>query len=436
MLISIIIPCYQQEIYLERALDSIQLQNYHPLEVIIVDDGSVTPVTYPEKEYSFPINLIRKSNHGLSAARNTGIDNAAGELIKFLDADDTLLPGCLTAQAACIGKSPRSISVIGYKDIDEDSEISRDIYPAFGDVIPALMIDNLAPVHSFLFRKQDLIDAHGFDVTTRTSGGCEDYDLIFRMALNKASFISLHEVGVVYHRRSGSMSTNVENMKKAMLDVWLYNVSILLKSDEKMRSSYLIPILSGLSLRLDKRPILIPHEFDDLIIELVKKLNQLGSYLSPGESQLLLGFIYKHADLFPLYQPLRLISGSASSSISIKTQELLDYRVYLLGTGYRFDDQRLNKILSLGRKHNNRFAIYGAGEIGSRIYKLLQSAGIVPACLFDKNPARSNHKYNIPILLPSEIHSANIDAVVIASDAYYQEIYELLMSACPDIEVV
>src|SRR5690606_14957865 len=345
MLISIIIPCYQQERYLERALDSIQLQNYHPLEVIIVDDGSVTPVTYPEKEYSFPINLIRKSNHGLSAARNTGIDNAAGELIKFLDADDTLLPGCLTAQAACIGKSPRSISVIGYKDIDEDSEISRDIYPAFGDVIPALMIDNLAPVHSFLFRKQDLIDAHGFDVTTRTSGGCEDYDLIFRMALNKASFISLHEVGVVYHRRSGSMSTNVENMKKAMLDVWLYNVSILLKSDEKMRSSYLIHILSGLSLRLDKRQILILHELDDLIIELVKKLNQLGSYLSPGESQLLLGFIYKHADLFPLYQPLRLISGSASSSISIKTQELLDYRVYLLGTGYRFDDQRLNKIL-------------------------------------------------------------------------------------------
>ena len=92
MLISIIIPCYQQEEYLERALDSIQQQKYHPLEVIIVDDGSVTPVTLPAIEYSFSIKLIRQLNLGLSAARNTGIDNAAGKLIKFLDADDTLLP--------------------------------------------------------------------------------------------------------------------------------------------------------------------------------------------------------------------------------------------------------------------------------------------------------------------------------------------------------
>ncbi|TNI67716.1 hypothetical protein CF133_22340, partial [Aeromonas salmonicida] len=224
---------YEQEKYLERAIDSIQQQDYHLIEVIIVDDGSVTPVSIPTKEYSFPIRLIRQSNQGLPAARNTGIESAKGGLIKFLDADDTLLPGCLSAQVACMGNSPGIISVIGYNEIDEDSGNSQEVYPAFGDVLPALMIDNLAPVHSYLFYKSDLIDIAGFDTTSRTSGGCEDYDLVFRMALNNIGFISLHKIGVAYHRHIGSMSTNVEKMKKAIFNVWIYNVSTLLNTDDK-----------------------------------------------------------------------------------------------------------------------------------------------------------------------------------------------------------
>ncbi|MGL6007333.1 glycosyltransferase [Aeromonas sobria] len=436
MLISIIIPCYQQEKYLERALDSIQQQKYHPLEVIVVDDGSVTPVTLPAIEYSFSIKLIRQLNLGLSAARNTGIDNAAGKLIKFLDADDTLLPGCLTAQAACISQSPGIVSVIGYKEIDENSGISRDIYPAFGDVIPALMIDNLAPVHSFLFHKSDLIEVAGFNTAERTNGGCEDYDLIFRMALNKVDFISLHKIGVAYHRRDGSMSTDVEKMKKAIFDVWLYNVSTMLKYNVDMSFSYIIPILSGLSLRLDKRPISMPHELEALIMELIIIVVGSKRFLNLGELQLLLGAIQKHTELSSLSQLLKSIVKSASSSLALKPQELLDYRMYLLGVGYRFDDQRLYKILSLGKKHNNRFAIYGAGDIGCRIYNILQAADITPVCFFDKNHTQKKCTHNIPILLPDQINFTKIDAVIIASDAYYQDIYTLVKSMRSDIDVV
>lgn len=436
MLISIIIPCYQQEEYLERALDSIQQQKYHPLEVIIVDDGSVTPVTLPAIEYSFSIQLIRQLNLGLSAARNTGIDNAAGKLIKFLDADDTLLPGCLIAQAACISQSSGVVSVIGYKEIDENSGISRDVYPAFGDVIPALMIDNLAPVHSFLFHKSDLIEVSGFDITERTNGGCEDYDLIFRMALNKIDFISLHKVGVAYHRRDGSMSTNTEKMKKAIFDVWLYNVSTMLKYNVDMSFSYIIPILAGLSLRLDKRPISMPHELETLIMDLMTVVVSSKKLLNLGELQFLLGTIQKHTELFPLYQLLKSIVKSASSSLVLKPQELLDYRMYLLGAGYRFDDQRLYNILSLGKKHNNRFAIYGAGDIGRRIYNILQAADITPVCFFDKNHTQKKCTYKIPTLMPDKINFTKINAVIIASDAYYQEIYTLVKSMSSDIDVV
>jgi glycosyltransferase involved in cell wall biosynthesis len=436
MLISIIIPCYQQEMYLERALDSILIQDFSSIEAIVVDDGSIKPVVLPVKKYPFSIKLIRQPNQGLSAARNTGLNHANGNLIKFLDADDTLLPRCLTAQAACIGQTPGVICVIGYKEIDEDGGISREVYPAFGDIIPALMVDNLAPVHSFLFHKSDLIDAAGFNTTTRTSGGCEDYDLVFRMALNEVIFINLHKVGVAYHRRGGSMSTNVEKMRKAMFDVWLYNVSTLLQSNDKMRSSYIIPILSGLSLRLDKRPTSIPHELESLVIELVRYLTHTEHCLNPGELQLLLGSMQTHAELSPLSQLLKSIVKSASSSLSIKPQELLDYRMYLLGTGYRFDDQRLYQILYIGKKYNNRFAIYGAGDIGHRIYNILQAADMTPVCFFDQTPAKSKHTYNIPILLPDEIHIADVDAIIIASDAYYQDIYNFLKNIRSNLEIV
>ncbi|MBL0472452.1 glycosyltransferase family 2 protein [Aeromonas veronii] len=436
MLISIIIPCYQQEKYLSRALDSIKLQKYYPLEVIVVDDGSVEPITLSVREYDFPIKLIRQSNQGLSAARNTGIKHSKGKLIKFLDADDTLLPGCLTAQATCMGQSSGAICIIGYKEIDEENDTLCDVYPAFGDAISALMIDNLAPVHSFLFHKHDLIAVEGFNTTTRTNGGCEDYDLIFRMALNGCFFINLHKIGVAYHRRSGSMSTNVEKMKKAMLDVWLYNILTLLKSHDKMHELYILPILSGLSLRLDKRPIAIPCELDLLVAEIIRYLAHIENGINQGGLQLLLGLMQRHVELSALSQFLKSISTPTSSSLSIKPQELLDYRMYLLGTGYRFDDQRLYKILSLAKTHNHRFAIYGAGDIGYRIYSLLQTVDLTPAFLLDRNTTRSDYKYNIPLLPPDKINIINVDAIIIASDAYYQEIYELLMSIRSDIEVV
>ncbi|WP_421209546.1 glycosyltransferase family 2 protein [Aeromonas enteropelogenes] len=436
MHVSIVIPCYQQEEYLTRALESIDAQDYHDIEVIVVDDGSVTPVEIIKENYTFPIKLIRQTNQGLSAARNTGIANSSGSLIKFLDADDTLLPGCLSAQVACMGNSPGIISVIGYNEIDEDSGNFQEVYPAFGDVLPALMIDNLAPVHSYLFYKSDLIDIAGFDTTSRTSGGCEDYDLVFRMALNNIGFISLHKIGVAYHRHIGSMSTNVEKMKKAIFNVWIYNVSTLLNTDDKLRSSHILPILSGLSLRLDNRPASIPHELEHLVVQLIAKLAHFEENLNLGELKQVTSLMSKHVELFILCQHVTSIAKSASSSVAIKPQEFLDYRRCLLGTGYRFDDERLNNIFSIVRKYDNRFAIYGAGNIGERIKRLLGTIGVSPRFFIDKNAEKYVGVDDVPVVTIESADFSEIDAIVIASDAYYNEIYGQLVKSYPSIYIV
>ncbi len=90
-LISVIVPIYKVEAYLERAVDSVLCQTYENLEIILVDDGS--PDNCPQicDEYTkrdTRIRVIHKQNGGLSDARNAGIAMAQGEYVAFLDSDD------------------------------------------------------------------------------------------------------------------------------------------------------------------------------------------------------------------------------------------------------------------------------------------------------------------------------------------------------------
>lgn len=84
ILLSIVIPCYNAEPYINELLNALKPQITSEVEVIVVDDGSKEPF---KTDYKW-VNLISQSNQGASAARNIGIDNAKGEYIGFIDADD------------------------------------------------------------------------------------------------------------------------------------------------------------------------------------------------------------------------------------------------------------------------------------------------------------------------------------------------------------
>ena len=84
--LSIIIPAYNAEPYLGELLDRIAPQMTDEVEVIVVDDGS-DPKVQPKYDW---VRLIRQDNKGVSIARNVGIDNADGEYIAFIDADDLI----------------------------------------------------------------------------------------------------------------------------------------------------------------------------------------------------------------------------------------------------------------------------------------------------------------------------------------------------------
>ena len=114
-LISVIVPVYNVEQYLERCVESIRNQTYSNLEIVLVDDGSPDrcPVLCEELKKADPrIKVVHKENGGLSSARNAGLLEAAGEYVWFVDSDDWIEPDALALLQAA-ATSPLWTPMIG-----------------------------------------------------------------------------------------------------------------------------------------------------------------------------------------------------------------------------------------------------------------------------------------------------------------------------------
>lgn len=129
MKVSIVIPIYKVEEYVERCLESVLRQTYRQLEVILVDD--CTPdhsmeiaKTYIEQApYGKDLNFVylkHEKNRGLSAARNTGMDAATGEYVYFLDSDDEITPDCISLLVEPL-KQRKYDFVMGHYEVKGDT---------------------------------------------------------------------------------------------------------------------------------------------------------------------------------------------------------------------------------------------------------------------------------------------------------------------------
>ncbi len=86
--ISVIIPAFNAAAYIAQCIENVKYQTYKDIEVLVIDDGSTDETVTIAK--SFNVKVISQSNNGVSAARNTGLKNAVGQYIHFLDVDDLI----------------------------------------------------------------------------------------------------------------------------------------------------------------------------------------------------------------------------------------------------------------------------------------------------------------------------------------------------------
>lgn len=130
--ITVIVPAFNAEKYLARCLDSITGQSMSSWELVIIDDGSSDRTAMIAEEYAAKdsrIKLIRQAKQGVSKARNTGIDNANGKYLAFVDADDYLESDYLKLLFDKAEESNADITQCSFFFVDEEGEKIPDSNP-------------------------------------------------------------------------------------------------------------------------------------------------------------------------------------------------------------------------------------------------------------------------------------------------------------------
>lgn len=128
--VSVIIPVFNTEKYLKKCLDSIILQTYSQLEIIIVDDGSTDKSSQIADNYAKKdsrVKVIHQKNAGQSTARNTGLEKATGDFISFVDSDDQIEPTFIESLLK-LYTSSTSLAVCGHQYHWVKKNQSKNLY--------------------------------------------------------------------------------------------------------------------------------------------------------------------------------------------------------------------------------------------------------------------------------------------------------------------
>lgn len=200
LFISVIIPVYNGEKYLAEAIENVKKQDYQPLEIIVIDDGSTDKTAEIAAKFKDSIRYIYQENSGPSAARNRGIRTAKGDVIAFLDVDDLWSDDKLKLQTSYLTEHPSVEIVQGLiQQIQrfEDHENHRSI---FKTVSNPYQFVNLG---SALYRKSVFDKIGLFDETLRYG---EDMDLFFKFWENNISKVVLDRVTLFYIKHNDNMT--------------------------------------------------------------------------------------------------------------------------------------------------------------------------------------------------------------------------------------
>ncbi len=210
-LVSVVIPCFRQAHLLPAALASVFAQTHPAVEAVVVNDGSDDDTDAVARGFLPRVRYVSQANAGLPAARNAGIEAAAGKYLLFLDADDLLHERAVEWLVSATGGREDVLAVCGWRKFATDPSVPIDtdfVIPP-GDAFPRLIHANPAPPNAYLSSRALVNAVGGFERSLRS---CEDWDLWLRLALAGAAFVAVPQVGAYYRQTPGSMSTNHERM--------------------------------------------------------------------------------------------------------------------------------------------------------------------------------------------------------------------------------
>ncbi len=222
--VSVIMPAYNVEAYIDAAIGSVRRQTFTDLELVIVDDGS-TDRTYEvarrHAEADRRIRLVHQENGGLSAARNTALRHATAPVMALLDSDDLWTPTFLEKQLAILESDAGIDIVTGNAWVlggPQDREPARP-YPDPRPVpdLVSILADELSVFVMTVFRRRVSDVIGNFDESLKTN---EDYDFWVRAAVAGFRFARNEMPLGYYRRRDDSLSADDMRMLRGIIRVY------------------------------------------------------------------------------------------------------------------------------------------------------------------------------------------------------------------------
>jgi glycosyltransferase involved in cell wall biosynthesis len=208
--VSVVIPAYNAERFVEQAIQSALQQSLPPREILVVDDGSQDRTRERARAAGSIVGVLSQANAGVSVARNTGILQASGRYVAFLDADDMWLPEKLERQLATLADDTRCRAAYSFHvAVDDDLQPIETVRaPRRADTISdLLMIGNVVGTpSSVICERALLVELGGFDPALSL---CADWDMWLRVAA-RGEFICVSEPLVRYRRHESNMSRDVD----------------------------------------------------------------------------------------------------------------------------------------------------------------------------------------------------------------------------------
>jgi glycosyltransferase involved in cell wall biosynthesis len=214
--VSVIIPAYNAEDFLARAIRSVEAQSFRDFELLVIDDGSTDGTAEVARGFG-SVRYVRGPHQGEAGARNLGLEEATGELVAFVDADDEWLPEKLARQSAFMEKLESSFS---YTDSylvrgDRRQRYSSLAHPHSGEILSPLIddwLDQAFIIPTEVMASRALLQSAGGFETGLLTPGHVDYGLWLKLALRGTRFDYLDDPLALWYRGHESVSSDAVEM--------------------------------------------------------------------------------------------------------------------------------------------------------------------------------------------------------------------------------
>lgn len=288
-LVSVIVPVYNVEKYLNKCIDSILCQSYENIELILVDDGSPDACgnicdNYQKKDSR--VIVIHKENGGLSSARNKGIEIAKGDFISFVDSDDYINPDMIRIMFEAIMRYEADIAFCNYIHVDENGNqvgISELRIKEPEVLCSETLLENISRGWTFGAIAWNKLYKRDIFKSIRYPEGMisEDEFVAHRVLSEVKRAVILPDVLYFYTLRQGSITKSAYSMKQLGSIYALIDRTEFMQSLGKNNLAFHSLFLAIKKLTIDwkhrKDSIEIEKTFDSLRAELLKKTESVKS---------------------------------------------------------------------------------------------------------------------------------------------------------------